>query len=71
MITLEKAYCKTVNALFEYIKIEKTNAIDDADLIKVLDCYWRRESHELVKQKLIDDGYIAPITSGEYLIAQM
>ena len=68
--TPEKAYHKTVQALLEYVNIEKTNIIEEADLVKVLDCYWRRESHERVKQKLINDGYINPIASGKYLIAQ-
>jgi len=56
-------------SLLEYVNIEKTNIMDDADLVKVLDCYWRRESHERVKQKLLNDGYIKPISSGKYMIA--
>ena len=66
----EKAYHKTVWALLEYVNIEKTNIIGDADLVRVLSFYWRGESYERVKQKLIDDGYITPITSGKYVIAQ-
>ena len=57
-------------SLLEYVNIEKTNIIEEADLVKVLDCYWRRESHERVKQKLIDDGYITSIASGKYIMAQ-
>ena len=68
--TPEKAYHKTVQALLEYVNIEKTNIIDDADLVKVLSFYWREESYERVKQKLINDGYITPIASGKYVIAQ-
>ena len=60
---------KGAQALLEYVNIEKTNIIDDADLVKVLDCYWRRESYERVKQKLLNDGYIKQISSGKYMIA--
>jgi len=68
--TPEKAYHKTVQALLEYVNIEKTNIIDDADLVRVVSFYWMGESYERVKQKLIDDGYIKPVSSGKYIIVQ-
>ena len=61
---------EAARALLGYVNIEKTNIIDDADLVRVLSFYWRGESYERVKQKLINDGYITPIASGKYVIAQ-
>jgi len=70
MATPEKNHRKTVNALLEYAKIEKTNVISDTDLAKLVAYYWIGDSHERVKQKLVDDGYLRPFGSGKFLIAE-
>lgn len=70
MATPQRNYRKTVDGLLEYVKIERNPVISDADLAKLLDFYWTRESQDRVKQKLLDDGYLKPFTPGKFLIRE-
>jgi DNA-binding transcriptional ArsR family regulator len=63
-------YQKTVEALLEYVKIEKTNVISEEDAVKAIAHYWSEESCERVKQRLINDGYLRPFGPGKFLICE-
>jgi len=65
----EQAYQKTVNALFEYVEIEKTNVIADGVLEKALSYYWKEVSYDSVKQRLIKEGILKPF-KGKFLIVE-
>jgi putative DNA primase/helicase len=70
MATPEKSFRKTVDALLEYVEIEKTSVISDASLTRLFDYYWTRESHERVTRRLLERGYLKPFGSGKFLIVE-
>jgi hypothetical protein len=70
MATPEKGFRKTVDALLEYVEIEKTSVISDASLTRLFDYYWTRESHERVTRRLLERGYLKPFGSGKFLIVE-